>query len=51
MTVSRREFLKAGTMVSLSAVIPVKSAFGRRTLGSKSFLGFPPEAMLTRSTS
>lgn len=35
MTVSRRKFLKAGTMVSLAAVIPVKSSFARQSGGGQ----------------
>ena len=44
MTVSRRKFLQAGTMVSLAAVIPVKSVFGQMEVGQRGLFKVPPES-------
>jgi hypothetical protein len=43
MTVSRRKFLKAGTMLSLSAVIPLKSAFAQQQSAERNELFKVPD--------
>lgn len=43
MTVSRRKFLKAGTMLSLSAVIPLKSAFAQQVSAERKELFKVPD--------
>lgn len=44
MTVSRRKFLKTGTMVGLAAVIPMKSAFAQTEAGKQELFKVPAES-------